>query len=297
MTRVPRSPGRSALRDFGVLTGVQRKLLRRPAVAPEVALHLCRVFDSEGLRGRALLEARDWRLFLCDLYDTSLVLAQLAQRGEIRFNLSYIDKDTRQESFVSCKELGSTKLIPDSPLPPGDVFTVGHDAAEGRYSLFRIQCSVAPGGARFSVVGVTSKGNRESGRMAYDYLRATGKKIGIDRDLGQYDVNVQVMSLSQGKDAADLGMAFYIALLSATLGRTIGAQLVVLGQMSLHGVLSRVDGLGDKLRVAMDAGAQRVLIPTENSRDFAGLPAEVLDKLRIEFYSEPSQAAFKALAE
>jgi len=65
--------------------------------------------------------------------------------------------------------------------------------------------------------------------------------------------------------------------------------------MSLHGVLSRVDGLGDKLRVAMDAGARRVLIPTENSRDFASLPPEVLDKLRIEFYSEPAQAAFKAL--
>jgi ATP-dependent Lon protease len=76
---------------------------------------------------------------------------------------------------------------------------------------------------------VTSKGIRESGRMAYDYLRATGKKIGIDRDLGEYDVNVQVMSLTQGKDAADLGMALYIALLSAILGRQIGAQLVVLG--------------------------------------------------------------------
>jgi len=32
------------------------------------------------------------------------------------------------------------------------------------------------------------------------------------------------------KDAADLGMAFYIALLSAALGRPIGAQLVVLGR-------------------------------------------------------------------
>jgi ATP-dependent Lon protease len=35
----------------------------------------------------------------------------------------------------------------------------------------------------------------------------------------------------------------------------------------------------------------------ENSRDFASLPPEILDKLRIEFYSEPSQAAFKALAD
>jgi ATP-dependent Lon protease len=228
------------------------------------------------------------------------VKEQLRRMGGVeyaRVNLSYIDKETRQETFVTCKELGSTQIIPDSPLPPGDVFTVGHDSAEGRYSLFRIQCSVAPGGGRFAVVGVTSKGIRESARMAYDYLRANGKKIGIDRDLGEYDVNLQVMSLTPGKDAADLGMAFYIALLSATLARAIGAQLVVLGQMSLHGVLSRVEGLGDKLRVAMDAGARRVLIPTENSRDFAQLPAEVLDKLRIEFYSEPSQAAFKALAE
>ncbi len=68
-------------------------------------------------------------------------------------------------------------------------------------------------------------------------------------------------------------------------------------ERALHGVLSRVEGLGDKLRVAMDAGARRVLIPTENSRDFAALPAEILDELRIEFYSEPAQAAVKALAE
>jgi ATP-dependent Lon protease len=67
--------------------------------------------------------------------------------------------------------------------------------------------------------------------------------------------------------------------------------------MSIHGVLSRVEGLGDKLRVAMDAGAKRVLIPTENRRDFAELPAEVIDKLRIDFYSDPVQAAYKALAD
>jgi len=47
----------------------------------------------------------------------------------------------------------------------------------------------------------------------------------------------------------------------------------------------------------MDAGAKRVMIPTENRRDFAELPAEVIDKLQIDFYSDPSQAAFKALAE
>ena len=78
----------SALRDFGLLTGVQRKKLQRPVIAPEVALHLCRLLDAEGLRGRALLEARDWRLFLWDVHDTSQALSQLAQRGELRFERS-----------------------------------------------------------------------------------------------------------------------------------------------------------------------------------------------------------------
>ena len=42
---------------------------------------------------------------------------------------------------------------------------------------------------------------------------------------------------------------------------------------------------------------KRAMFPTENRRDFAELPAEIIDKLQIEFYSDPSQAAFKALLE
>jgi ATP-dependent Lon protease len=47
----------------------------------------------------------------------------------------------------------------------------------------------------------------------------------------------------------------------------------------------------------MDAGAKRVTFPTVSRRDFAELPAEVIDKLQIDFYSDPAQAATKALAE
>jgi ATP-dependent Lon protease len=214
-----------------------------------------------------------------------------------KVNLSFINKVTGQETFVTCQELGATQLIPEGPLSPGDVFTVGFDSGEGRYSLYRIQATALPGTHRFNVVGTTGKGIKETARMAYDYLKANTKKLGIDRDVASYDLNLQVMSLMQGKDASDLGIAFYIAIVSAILGRTIVGGLIALGQMSIHGVLSRVEGLGDKLRIAMDSGARRVLIPTENRRDFAELPAEVLDKLQIDFYSDPTQAVFKALSE
>lgn len=78
----------SALRDFGLLSGVQKKKLQRPYVDLDVVLHLCRLLDAEGLRGRALLEAEDWRLFLWDIQDTSQALAQLAQRGDVSFERS-----------------------------------------------------------------------------------------------------------------------------------------------------------------------------------------------------------------
>lgn len=69
-----------------------------------------------------------------------------------------------------------------------------------------------------------------------------------------------------GRDTPDLGVAFFIAILSAMVGRNIGADLVVFGQMSIQGVLSRIDNLADRLRIAMDSGALRVMIPSVRVR-------------------------------
>ncbi len=193
--------------------------------------------------------------------------------------------------------MGATRLIPEGPLQPGDVFSVGFDTSGHRVALFRIQVSALPGSGRFHLAGVTSKDIRESARMAFDYLRSNARRIGLTQDIDSYDFTVQVMSPTQGKESPDLGVAFYISLLSALTQKAAAGSLVVLGQMSIHGVLSRVEQLADRLRVAMDAGARQVLVPTANAPDFGAIPAELLDKLRIDFFSEPSQAAFKALAE
>jgi ATP-dependent Lon protease len=228
------------------------------------------------------------------------VKEQLKRLNPIEFsrvNLSFLDKESGDEHIAECTELGATKLIPETPLQPGDIFSIGYDATGGRVALFRVQAAAVPGSGKFQVVGITSKAIKESARMAFDYLRTNGKKVGLDRDLRSYDFNIQIMSPMGGKDTEDLGVAFYIALLSAVVNKATAGALVVLGQMSIHGVLSRIEQLGDRLRVAMDSGAQQVLIPTANASDLGSIPAEVLDKIRVDFYSEPAQAAFKALAE
>ena len=98
--------------------------------------------------------------------------------------------------------------MPEGATAPGDIFTVGYDQEENRYALYRIQISTTPGGHRFNVVGTKGKGMKESARMAYDYLKANSGKIGIDRDISSYDVNIQIMSLMQGKEPGISALRF-----------------------------------------------------------------------------------------
>ncbi|MBM4249043.1 MAG: hypothetical protein FJ149_06345 [Euryarchaeota archaeon] len=212
-------------------------------------------------------------------------------------NLSYLDKESGDEFIAECAELGATKLIPEGPLSPGDIFCIGLEPETSRMVLYRVQAAAIPGSGKFQVVGIASKSIRESAKMAFDYLRTNSRRIGLDHDIGNYDFSIQVMSPMHGKDTEDLGVALYVAILSALINKSIAGGLVILGQMSIHGVLSRVEQLGDRLRVAMDAGARQILIPTVNAADFAAVPAELLDKLRVDFYSDVAQAAFKAIAE
>ena len=72
-------------------------------------------------------------------------------------------------------------------------------------------------------------------------------------------------------------------------------ELVALGEMSIHGSLLKVPALAERLKLAMGNGAKRVLIPSENKRDFADIPSDVLDKLQIIFFSDPVNAAFRAM--
>ncbi|MBI4605445.1 MAG: DUF1819 family protein [Planctomycetes bacterium] len=75
----------SALRDFGLLKGARKKRIQRPLIAPETVYHLLCVLLAEGLRGQAILDARDWRLLLWSPADVTVALADLSQRRWIRF--------------------------------------------------------------------------------------------------------------------------------------------------------------------------------------------------------------------
>jgi ATP-dependent Lon protease len=226
------------------------------------------------------------------------VKEQLRRMGGLEYwavNFSYLDQETRQESFVAVPEQTGGGLITPGQLDPGVTFTVGTDQADGRLAIFRVEVQNSKGNGRLRITGAPSRAIREAVQTAHTYLKSQGPQLGLNNNPDDYDLHVQLVNLMQSKEGSETGVAFFVGMVSSLLGKPVLESLVILGEMSIRGGLLKVGLLTDRLQLAMDNGAKRVLLPAENKRDFADIPSDVLDKLQIIFYSDPVNAAFRAL--
>jgi hypothetical protein len=78
----------STLQDFGLATGTKHRTISRPPVVPRTAFHLVRLLNDEGLSGKEIIEAKDWRIFLWDQQDVARMLTKLSQEKWIRYEKS-----------------------------------------------------------------------------------------------------------------------------------------------------------------------------------------------------------------
>lgn len=90
-------------------------------------------------------------------------------------------------------------------------------------------------------------------------------------------------------------LAALIAFSSVLLNKPVMEQLVVLGDMTLGGVINPVNDLAGSLQMALDAGSNKVLLPMSSAGDIPTVPAELFSKFQISFYSDPVDAVYKAL--
>jgi ATP-dependent Lon protease len=78
--------------------------------------------------------------------------------------------------------------------------------------------------------------------------------------------------------------ASLIALCSVLLAKPVQEQMVVLGSMTLGGVINPVQDLAASLQLAFDSGAKKVLLPMSSAVDILTVPAELFTKFCFSFY-------------
>jgi ATP-dependent Lon protease len=152
------------------------------------------------------------------------------------------------------------------------------------------------GSGKFTPFGFTANGlARESLRQALDYLKGNAQRLVGPSKVGESDIQLSVVELMNVGAPKTLTLAGLVAMSSALTGKSVQSQMVVLGEMSLGGIVQKVDGLAETLQLALDAGARKVLLPMANAADIATVPPELFTKFQTAFYSDPVDAVYKAL--
>ena len=226
------------------------------------------------------------------------VKEQLKKLGGMEFydvNFSYIDNETFEEQYVSVPEQGGGKLIPDGMCNPGQVYTVSQGKT-GMLGVFRLESQMLPGNGKFERTGIgTDRDSREASNTAFNYLKANGSRVSnsISTTTKDYIINYQDL---QGIGMTNkLALPTLIALCSIALGKSTISTLAVLGEISISGIMMKVDELANALQVCLDSGAKKVLLPISSAADLGTVPAELIGCFNLIFYQSAEDAVFKAL--
>ena len=144
---------------------------------------------------------------------------------------------------------------------------------------------------RSSISGLT----KEAVQRAFGCLQARKTELGLARELDTSDLHVEVIDLLGNRVEAELGIAFFVAAFSALRRAPVAPALLVFGDLSIQGNIKAVSSLSVPLRMGMDNGAKRALLPIENKRSFLEVSADIVERVDPVFFGDPKTAAFKAL--
>ena len=226
------------------------------------------------------------------------VKEQLKKIGGMEFydvHFSYIDNESLEEQYVAVREQGGGGLIPEGQGKPGTVHTVA-TGQSGHLGLYRLETQSTAGNGKLNTSGLGSNtAAKECLKVAHDYFKANASRVSTLTKASDFDLHLHMVELHNTGPSKQMTLASFLAYCSATMGRPLQAQIIVLGDMSLGGNIIPAENLAESLQVGMDAGAKRVLLPMANAKDIPSVPSELFTKFQVSFYSDPVDAAFKAM--
>ncbi|TCT24345.1 endopeptidase La [Thermomonas haemolytica] len=148
--------------------------------------------------------------------------------------------------------------------------------------LLQIESTLVPGKGALLLTGQLGDVMKESASAALSVVRARAEQLGIPLDfLQKHDVHVHVPDGATPKDGPSAGIAMATALVSMLTKVPVRHDVAMTGEITLRGKVTAIGGLKEKLLAALRGGIKTVIIPEENRKDIAELPATVTRHLQI----------------
>lgn len=199
------------------------------------------------------------------------------------------------EQFVSTPELHSDEAIDADPLPPGQVWAISPGGQDAPPSLFRIEANSGPGAGVKVLNAPVSPAFRESVRYGEQNLYSQARELVGDRDPRSHEFSVQLRVMDSDRSGQGLGLPVLLALCGSLLERSTKGGLIVVGALNLGGSVEMIPNPVAVAELAVEKGANQLLMPISARRQLLDLPDEMATKINVVFYGNPSDAVAKAI--
>ena len=148
--------------------------------------------------------------------------------------------------------------------------------------LLTIESVTTPGKGEIKTTGKLGEVMNESVAAAFSFVKARAPHYGIKPSLFQRrNIHIHLPEGAVPKDGPSAGVGMVTSIVSTLSGVPVRADVAMTGEVTLRGRVLAIGGLKEKLLAALRGGIKKVLIPEENVKDLAEIPAKVKDGLEI----------------
>jgi len=148
--------------------------------------------------------------------------------------------------------------------------------------LLTIESVTVPGKGSVKTTGTLGDVMKESVQAAFSFVQARSPSYGIKPSLfHRKDIHIHLPEGAVPKDGPSAGIGLVTSIVSTLTGVPVRREIAMTGEVTLRGRVLPIGGLKEKLLAALRGGIETVLIPQENEKDLADVPASIKDGLKI----------------
>jgi ATP-dependent Lon protease len=173
--------------------------------------------------------------------------------------------------------LGIPRYLPDRTQDRGLVgVATGLAWTEHGGTLLPVEVAIMPGKGNLMVTGQLGDIMQESARAALSYIRSRADELEIAPSFADtLDLHIHLPEGAIPKDGPSAGITIAAAIVSALTRRPVRSDLAMTGEITLRGRVLAIGGIKEKTMAAHRAGIRNLLVPAENEKDLADIPAKI----------------------
>jgi ATP-dependent Lon protease len=164
--------------------------------------------------------------------------------------------------------------------------------------LLTIEAVTVPGKGMIKTTGKLGEVMQESIQAAMSFVKARAPAYGVKPSIfARKDIHVHLPEGAVPKDGPSAGVGMVTAMISTLTGIPVRRDVAMTGEVTLRGRVLPIGGLKEKLLAALRGGIRTVLIPQENEKDLAEIPASLKEHLEIVPVSHVDEVLARAMTQ